>query len=377
MTKGSEFMEIIGLICEYNPFHNGHIYHIKKIKELYPDSLLILVVNGYFLERGEVSLVSKENKTKIALEFGIDLTLELPTLYGTQSADVFANTAITILNHFGVEKLIFGSEINDIEVLNQIVTEIENPNYQNKVKELLHQGLNYPTALAKAISVPFDFNQPNDLLAISYIKSIRKNNFSITPIPIKRTSNYHDLESKEEIISASNIRNKFSHHEDISSYLPKISRDSLHPLNHELYFKLLKNKILTTPHLEEFLTVDEGIENRLVEKMKNSHTLEEFIKNVKTKRYTYNKISRMCTHILLGIRKSDNTGELSYIKILGFNKIGKEYLHKRKDEIAIPTQVDKNSIEYKIEMNASILYDLLFNSNTYHFEIKNEPIQKN
>lgn len=369
-------MEIIGLICEYNPFHNGHVYHINKIKELYPDSLLILVVNGYFLERGEVSLVSKENKTKIALEFGIDLVLELPTLYGTQSADVFANTAITILNHFGVEKLIFGSEINDIEVLNQIVTEIENPNYQTKVKELLHQGLNYPTALAKAISVPFDFNQPNDLLAISYIKAIRKNNFSITPIPIKRTSKYHDLESKDEIISASNIRNKFSHYEDISSYLPKISYDALHSFNPNLYFKLLKNKILTTLHLEEFLTVDEGIENRLVEQIKNSHTLEEFIKNVKTKRYTYNKISRMCTHILLGIQKSDNTGELSYVKILGFNKIGKEYLHKRKEEMTIPTQVDKNSIEYKIEINASILYDLLFNTNTYHFETKNEPIQK-
>lgn len=369
-------MEIIGIICEYNPFHNGHIYHLKKIKELYPNSLLILVVNGYFLERGEVSLISKENKTKIALEFGIDLVLELPTLYGTQSADVFANTAITILNHFGVEKLIFGSELNDIKVLNKIVTEIENPNYQNKVKKLLREGLNYPTALAKAISVPFDFNHPNDLLAISYLKAIRKNNFSITPISIKRTSNYHDLESKEKIISASNIRNKFFQNEDISSYLPKISYDALHPFQEHLYFKLLKNKILTTPHLEEFLTVDEGIENRLIEKMKSSHTLEEFIQNVKTKRYTYNKINRMCIHILLGIRKSDNTKKLSYIKILGFSSLGKEYLHQKKEELTLLTQIDKSSRQYKVECNASILYDLLFDTNTYLFEIKNEPIYK-
>lgn len=369
-------MERIGIICEYNPFHNGHLYHIKKIKSLYPDSLLILVLNGYFLERGEVSLVSKEEKTKIALEFGIDLVLELPTLYGTQSADVFASTAITILNHFKVEKLIFGSELNDIETLKKIVTEIENPNYQNKVKELLKQGLNYPTALSKGISFDFNFNNPNDLLAISYLKAIRKMQFSITPISIKRTSSYHDLESKESIISASNIRNKFFHHEDIFSYLPKISHEALLSFPQELYFKLLKNKILTTPHLEEFLTVDEGIENRLVEQMKNSYSLEEFIKNVKTKRYTYNKINRMCIHILLGIRKSDNMKELSYIKILGFNKRGKEYLHKIKEEIKIPTQVDKNSIQYKIEINASILYDLLFAIDAYLFEIKKEPIQK-
>lgn len=369
-------MEIIGIICEYNPFHNGHLYHIKKIKELYPDSLLILVLNGYFLERGEVSLISKENKAKIALEFGIDLVLEQPVLYGTQSADVFASTAITILNHFKVEKLIFGSELNDIETLNKIAIEIENPDYQNKVKELLSQGLNYPTALAKAISVPFDFNHPNDLLAISYLKAIRKNKFSITPISIKRTSSYHDLESKEEVISASNIRNKFFHHEEISSYLPKISKEALLPLNQELYFKLLKNKILTTPHLEEFLTVDEGIENRLVEQMRVSDTLDEFIKKVKTKRYTYNKISRMCIHILLGIRKKDNLGELSYIKILGFNNCGKEYLHKMKEEIRIPTQVNKNSIQYQTEINASILYDLLFDTNSYGFEVKKEPIQK-
>lgn len=376
MTKGSGFMERIGIICEYNPFHNGHLYHIKKIKSLYPDSLLILVLNGYFLERGEVSLVSKEEKTKIALEFGIDLVLELPVLYGTQSADIFANTAITILNYFKVDKLIFGSEVNNISLLNKLVDEIENPNYQNKVKELLGQGLNYPTALAKAISLDFDFNHPNDLLAISYLKAIRKNQFNITPISIKRTSAYHDLESKEQIVSASNIRNKILKNEDISAYLPKKSQNALLPMNQELYFKLLKNKILTTPHLEEFLTVDEGIENRLVEQMKNSYSLDEFIKNVKTKRYTYNKICRMCTHILLGIRKKDNIEKLSYIKILGFSNRGQEYLKTIREDINMHTQVDKNSIEYKLELNAAILYDLLFNTNTYNFEIKNQPIQK-
>lgn len=369
-------MERIGIICEYNPLHNGHIYHIEKIKKMYPDSLIVLVLNGYFLERGEMSILTKEDKTKIALEYGIDLVLELPVLYGTQSADVFAETSITILNHFGVNKLVFGSELNDINVLNQIVEKIESTNYQEKVKELLNTGLNYPTALSKAINIDVDFNHPNDLLAISYIKAIKKNNYKITPIPIQRTNSYHDLDSTDDIVSASNIRHKFYNHEDISKYLPKKIEDILLPIQENLFFSLLKAKILTTPHLEEFLTVDEGIENRLIEGMKNSNSLDEFIKNVKTKRYTYNKLNRMCIHILLGITKKDNIKELSYIKILGFNKCGQDYLNKIKDTLEISTQVDKNSIQYETEIKASLIFDLLNQTNTYDFEIKNKPIKK-
>ncbi len=369
-------MEKIGIICEYNPFHNGHLYHIKKIKEMYPDSLIVLVLNGYFLERGEISILSKEDKTKIALSYDIDLVLELPTLYGTQSADVFAETSLTILNAFNVDKLIFGSELNDISLLQKIVKEITSPIYQEKVKELLKQGVNYPTALAKSIPMEIDFNHPNDLLAISYMKAIEKNHFPITPISIKRTSEYHDLESKENVVSASNIRHKILHQEDISHYLPKISKDSLIPIHKDFYFKLLKSKILTTPHLENFLTVDEGIENRLVEVMKNSDSLEEFIQNAKTKRYTYNKISRMCVHILLGISKVDNAQKLSYIRILGFNQKGQEYLNSMKEKISIPTKIEKDSIQYQTEIKASILYDIINNTDTYSFEIQNKPIQK-
>ena len=107
-------MEIIGIICEYNPFHNGHSYHIKKIKERYPDSLIILVLNGYFLERGETSILSKEDKVKIVLDNSIDIILELPFIFGTQSADTFASISLKILNNFQVSKLIFGSESNII-----------------------------------------------------------------------------------------------------------------------------------------------------------------------------------------------------------------------------------------------------------------------
>lgn len=376
MTKGVLYMEKIGIICEYNPFHNGHMYHIQKIKEMYPDSFLVLILNGYFLERGEVSILTKEDKTKIALFYGIDLVIELPTLYGTQSADIFADISVTLLHHLKVEKLIFGSELNDISLLNKIVEEVECPTYQETVQKFLKEGINYPTALSKAISLNIDFNNPNDLLAISYIKAIKKHKYSITPLSIKRTSHYHDLKSTEEIISASNIRNKLFHQEEITNYLPEISHKSIIPNNDKTFFTLLKFKILTNPHLEEFLTVDEGIENRLVKCVKTSNSLEEFFKKVKTKRYTMNKLRRMCIHILLGITKKENTKTLSYIHILGFNKKGQAYLNSIKKEIDIPTQINKNSIEYKTEIKAAILYDLLHNTNTYKFEMQNKPIQK-
>ena len=110
-------MDIIGIIAEFNPFHNGHVYFIKRIKELYPNSILILCLNGYFLERGEISIESKEEKTRLALKYGVDIVVELPCLYGTNSADIFGNTSLKILNELHINKLVFGSESNDIERL--------------------------------------------------------------------------------------------------------------------------------------------------------------------------------------------------------------------------------------------------------------------
>ncbi len=369
-------MDIIGIICEYNPLHNGHIYHINKIKELYPHSLLILVLNGYFLERGEKSILTKEDKTKLALFYGIDIVVELPTLFGTQAADIFASKAIEILSYFHVQKLIFGSELNDIESLKKIVDQLEKAEAQNQIKVFLVQGLNYPTALSKAIQMHKDFNNPNDLLAISYIKAIQKGNYAIEPISIQRTSHYHDIKSTDKIVSASNIRNKIKKQEDIRKYLPQNVIPYIKKPQEDVFFKLLKLKILTTPHLEDYLTVDEGIENKLIESMKQSKDFDTFIKLVKTKRYTYNKIHRMCIHILLGILKKENTLKLPYIRILGFNKKGQEYLKTLKKELKEITKIDKNSTVYKTEMKASILYDLIYNTNTFFYEKQNKPIKK-
>lgn len=365
-------METIGIICEYNPFHNGHLYHINKIKELYPDSLIILVLNGYFLERGEISILSKEAKTKIALANNIDIVLELPVIFGTQSADTFAKYSLKILNNFNVNKIIFGSESNNIDLIKEIANKQLNKDFDEKIKIYLDKGINYPTALAKALNINFDFT-PNDLLGISYVKAIIKNNYNIEPICIKRTSDYHDKISNDYIVSATNIREKIKNNEDISKYIPINIKDFINNINYNNYFKLLKYKINTDLYLNNYLDVDEGIEYRLKEFVNKSNNIEDFITYIKTKRYTYNKINRMFIHILLNFLKRDNQ-DLEYIKILGFNKKGKKYLNKIKDNLKISTNVNKDSIQYKYEIKASIIYDLINNTNTYQYELKNKPI---
>ena len=366
-------MEKIGIICEYNPFHNGHLYHIKKIKELYPESLIILILNGYFLERGEISILTKEDKTKIALENNIDIVLELPFIFGTQSADTFAEVSLKILNNFYINKLVFGSECNDKNQLISLANMQLTQNYEINIKKNLKEGLNYPTALAKALNVNFNF-LPNDLLGISYAKAIIKNNYPIDIITIKRTNDYHDLKSNSKIISASNIRNKLEHKEDITKYVPNIITQKIINVNKDNYFKLLKYKINTDYNLKQYLDVDEGIEYRLQKYINSSNTIEEFINNIKTKRYTYNKLNRMFIHILTSFKKEDNNN-LSYIKILGFNKKGQNYLNSFK-EFPIPIIVDKNSLQYKYELTSSIIYDLINNTNTYEFEKRNKPVIK-
>ncbi len=367
-------MEIIGIIAEYNPFHNGHIYHINKIKEMYPNSLIILALNGYFLERGEVSILSKEEKTKISLENNVDIVTEIPFVFGSQSADTFADISCQILNTLGCTKLIFGSETNDINLLTKIAKkELEN-DFNDKVKKEINKGVNYPTALNKSIGI--DINTPNDLLGISYIKTILKNNLNIEPITIQRTNDYHDKKSNDTIISASNIREKIKNKEDISKYTPY--QDLILNYNEDDLFKLLKYKILTDHNLNSYLTVDEGIEYKLIKEINNVNSLDELINKIKSKRYTYNRLRRMLIHILIGLTKIDrNNLKLEYIKVLGFNQKGQDYLKTIKKDIPIQRKISDKYLAQKYELTSSCIYDLLSGSNSYEFEKSNKPIKYN
>ena len=370
-------MEIIGIVCEYNPFHNGHLYHINKIKELYKDSIIILILNGYFLERGEISILNKQDKTEIALENGIDLVIELPFVYGTQSADIFAAKSIDLLNLLQAKKIVFGSETNDISILKSIANyQINNSNiYNENVKKYLAKGLNYPTAMAKALNIDFDFN-PNDLLGISYIKRIIEKKYNIDAISIKRTNDYLDTLSNEAIVSATNIREKIKNNENITPYLPINSLKKINIVDNDKYFELLKYKIITEHDLSIYLDVDEGIENRLKKIVNKVSNIDELIKKVKSKRYTYNKISRMLIHILIGLTKEDNKKlELTYIKVLGFNNKGKNYLKSIKKELNL--NIDKESLIYQYELKSALIYDILTNNNNAEFELKNIPLKMN
>ncbi len=365
-------MEIIGIICEYNPFHNGHTYHINKIKELYPDSLIILALNGYFLERGEVSILTKEEKTKIALENNIDLVVELPFVFGSQSADIFGEKSVLILSKLGVNKIVFGSESNDIAKLNSIA-EIElNDSFNEKVKDYLNKGLNYPTALNKAIGISTD--SPNDLLGISYIKAIKKNSLNIEPITIKRTNNYHDLLSNDIIVSASNIREKYKKGIDVSNYTNY--QDGFKKIDEDLLFNLIKYKIISDDNLSKYLSVDEGIEYKLIKEINSVKSIEELILKVKSKRYTYNRIRRMLMHVLIGLTKEDmNKVKLNYIKVLGFNSKGQKYLNRIKSDILIQRKISDDYLEQKYELRASMIYDLISNCNSIEYELSNKPIK--
>lgn len=371
-------MNIIGIIAEYNPFHNGHLYHINKIKEKYPNSLIILVLNGYFTQRGTISVLNKEDKTRISLNNNIDIVLELPFIFGTQSSDIFAYNSIKLLNELNVERIIFGSESNNINLLNKIVDiQLNDPTYEEKVKAYLDEGNNYPTAMKNALNIKDDINNPNDLLGISYIKAIKQINPSIKAETIQRTNNYHDIESTDTIISATNIRTKLNNEEQISNYLPQEVIPYLNNITNDKLFNLLKFKILTDQDLSIYLDVDEGIEYRLLKYANESKSIDELINNIKTKRYTYNKINRMLLHILIGLTKEDNKKcKLDYLRILGFTSNGQEYLNTIKKDISLPTTPPKNSLIFKYELKAVYLYEQATKKSLNNFDIKNIPIIK-
>lgn len=380
-------MKKIGIICEYNPFHNGHLYHISKVKEMFDDSLIILVMSGNFTQRGEASIIPKYSKCDIALLSGIDLVIELPFIFATQSADVFAKTSIEILDKLNVDYVVFGSETNDINKLTMLAkTQINNKKYDKLVKEYLDKGVNYPTALSKALYQLTDkkIDKPNDILGVSYIREILKLNSNITPICIKRSNDYNSIELNDNITSASSIRYALLNGDDVKNYVPEYVYDYLkNPIFTKNYFNLLKYKIMTENTLEEYQTVDEGIQNRIKKCIINSKDLDDLILKVKTKRYTYNKLSRMFIHILCNLKKEEvkKYNKISYIRVLGFNIKGRNYLNEIKKDIDIPIITNfsrTNDPILDIEMRSTCVYASILNEkdkiNLIESEYKDFPI---
>ena len=331
---------MVGIICEYNPFHNGHLYHLNKVKELFPNEIITLVLIGNFVNRGDVSVINKWDKTKLALDYGVDLIVELPFMFATQSADIYAYGAISILDNLKCDYLVFGSESNDIDTLIKIAdTKVD-------IKDLLKKGYNYPKAidiaLKKKLNISID--TPNDLLGISYLKAIEKLNSKIKPITIKRTNNYHDSKVSGEISSATSIRSLIYNNKDISKYVP--NTNYIKNINLNDFYLIIKHKIITED-LSKYQDIDISLNSLLKKNILNSNSVEELIDNVKHKNYTYNRIKRCLVHILCCLDKKDY--KLENIRILGFNSKGRQYLNKIKKEVNLPLLTKYDNYELLVD----------------------------
>ena len=371
-------MKKIGIIAEYNPFHNGHLYQIEEVKKKYPDSILIVVMNGNFAQRGEVTLFDKWTRTEFALKNGIDLVIELPYPFSTQSADYYAEGAMTILETLGCDTVIFGSESNQIDTLTEIAKAGLDEEVGKLVKVYCKLGNNYPTAISLAIeeTTGKKVDTPNDLLGVSYIKAILKNKFQIKPETIQRTSDYHSKEANNSIASASAIREMIKEQKDYSFYVPKNTiQNNLIFHDTDDYFPLLKYKILTDNNLEQYQTVDETYCKKLKKEILSSNSREELIQRIKRKHDTYNKISRMLLHILCGFtkEKAKEFQKIPYLRVLGFNQAGRSYLNQIKKQLPIPliskiTKEKEKMLEY--EMETSKIYDIPYHGDSYEKEYK-------
>lgn len=350
----------IGIICEYNPFHYGHLYHLNKIKEMYPNSNIILVMSGWITERGDLSLIDKFKKTDIALNYGVDLVVELPLKF-IQSADYFAKGAIDILNKLKCNIIVFGSESNNVdELVNFAEIQLKNKNYDSLVKKYMEDGINYPTAMSKALNDICNktVNTPNDLLGLSYVKEIIKNKYDIMPITIKRDSDFNSKKIEGKITSASSIRELLKKNKSAKRYVPKYSYKFLKDVIFlDDYFDYLKYKIISTNDLTIYQGVDDNIQNRIKKFINESKSFDELLNNIKTKRYTYNRLKRTLAYILFSITKQDcNNLDLEYVRVLGFNKKGKDYLNRIKRDIDIPilTNYDDKYLNKDLSINTII-----------------------
>ena len=336
----------IGIIAEYNPFHNGHLYQIQKAKESTGADTVIAVMSGNFTQRGDTSLINKFEKAKIALQNEVDMVIELPTIYSISSSENFALGGIKILNEIGnIDYLVFGIEEENLEKLQAIADVLvnENDEFKRNIKEELDKGNSYPKAreivLKKVLSsenVENIMQKPNNILAIEYLKALKTTNSKIKPFAIKRKNTMHNDENiNENYASGTYIRKLFieNNFNEIKKVVPKYTYERLLELkNQGTYVSsindfsdivIYKIRTMTKEEISKIADVNEGLENSIKLASTTCKTIDEIIEKVSTKRYTKTRISRILTYILLDITKSEmeqSKNANQYIRVLGINK---------------------------------------------------------
>ncbi|MGV3487834.1 MAG: nucleotidyltransferase [Tuberibacillus sp.] len=358
-------MRIAGVIVEYNPFHNGHLYHLQKTKKQTAADLTIAVMSGNFLQRGEPALLSKWTRTKLALKAGIDLVVELPYAYATQKAEVFAFGAVALLDMLGTTDLCFGSEKGSIApfLLTLSALEENKDAFQQELKKHLASGVSYPRAMNLAFQSLglsqkeyIDLSQPNNILGFHYIEAVKRLNSGIQVDTIKRQkAGYNQTTiADQHIASATAIRkaifgNKNSLKE-LKNLVPPYTYEAItnasdknHLRRWEDYFPYLKYRLLTTAASEiaHIYEAEEGLENRLKKQIRTSNNFKEWMEGIKTKRYTWTRLQRLSTHVLTGTTKDEMRSSCQlerpkYIRLLGMNQNGQHYLNQIKKQLSAP-----------------------------------------
>ena len=320
----------VAVICEFNPFHNGHRFLLGKAKELTGEPVLA-VMSGSFTQRGEVALCSKFERAEAALKSGVDLVAELPAVYAVSCAERFARGGVNISKMFGcVNYLAFGCEDDDIDLLKTAAFAGENPEVNAIIAEQMNSGSYYPKAYEYAVrqvcggEVADLLTKPNNILAVEYIRALRGTD--IKPLPIKRVGAEHDSDGADGIYaSASYIRKLLRSGKSAEKLLPYAPSEITYPekLDRALLYKL---RNMNAEQLRALPEVGEGLENRILSAARKFGTAEEVIGEVKTKRYTRSRICRILTCALLGITEELQTKTADYARVLGFTDEGGKML---------------------------------------------------
>ncbi len=397
-------MKAAGIIVEYNPFHNGHLHHARGAKENAGSDILIAVMSGQFLQRGEPAFADKWARTEMALANGVDLVIELPYVYATAQASDFARGAIALLDAIGCESYCFGSEqgnINPFLKSRQLLNK-ENKDYQHRIHQAVQSGISYPKALNEAYQAITagqegfaDLTKPNNILGYHYMEAAERISSSMQPMTIQRIgANYHDpITEGLSIASATGIRKAFFEGgslEELSLYMPSYSLEALSKFaqeygrfgSWEAFYPLLRYTILKDrpQSLKRYAEVTEGIENLIYEAASKEQNFEHFIGRIKSKRFTRTRIQRMLTHIFTGFtwEQLKSFEQPSYLRLLGMTQAGRQYLNAQKKNISLPiisraADLADDSMG-KLDIHASNLYLLGLGAGNLKKEFTTPPI---
>ncbi|MBQ8931787.1 MAG: nucleotidyltransferase family protein [Ruminiclostridium sp.] len=331
-------MKTAAIICEYNPFHNGHKYHIEQTKKQYGATHIVCVMSGNFTQRGDVALCDKYERARAALKSGADLVLELPVAFSLASAEYFARGAVHIINSLGcVDMLSFGSETGNSDILKEAAGAVHFALDSEDFTDYMKRGLSYPAALKKVVEEYYTsdivdiLTGPNNILGVEYIRALDLIGGMIEPVTVKRYGAAHDSDELDYTISASKLRKMIRNGEDVTCYTDFSGYENYALIERLETAILAKLRTMTKSDFEKLPNGGGGIENRMVKAARTATTLPQLMLIIKSKNFTMSRIRRLILCAFLGITKNDLKNMPSYIRILGMNDKGKEILSAAKE----------------------------------------------